>query len=345
MHITPNAVQTGSPQEMSSRRVFVIGATGTIGQATVRALLQRGHQVVCFVRPRAGVRGALAADASRQLLQGATVRFGAVTDPAALARDGLCGEHFDVLVSCLASRTGAPKDAWAVDHQTHVHALEAARAAGVTQVVLLSAMCVQKPLLAFQHAKLAFEKALIESGLTYSIVRPTAFFKSLSGQIERVRRGKPFLLFGDGRLTACKPISDRDLGDYLADCLDQPDRHNRILPIGGPGPAITSREQGDKLFALLGRQPKFSHVPVALLDVIIAVLGTLGRLSPTLADKAELARIGRYYATESMLVLNPQTGQYDADATPSTGTETLFDFYADLASGKVAAERGDHAVF
>lgn len=345
MHITPNAVQTGSPQGMSSRRVFVIGATGTIGQATVRALLQRGHQVVCFVRPRAGVRGALAADASRQLLQGATVRFGAVTDPAALTRDGLCGEHFDVLVSCLASRTGAPRDAWAVDHQAHVHALEAARAAGVTQVVLLSAICVQKPLLAFQHAKLAFEKYLIESGLTYSIVRPTAFFKSLSGQIERVRRGKPFLLFGDGRLTACKPISDRDLGDYLADCLDQPDRQNRILPIGGPGPAITSREQGDKLFALLGRSPKFSHVPVALLDVIIALLGTLGRLIPTLADKAELARIGRYYATESMLVLNPQTGQYDADATPSTGTETLFDFYADLASGKVAAERGDHAVF
>ena len=345
MHITPNAVQTGSPQGMSPRRVFVIGATGTIGQATVRALLQRGHQVVCFVRPRAGVRGALAADASRQLLQGATVRFGAVTDPAALARDGLCGEHFDVLVSCLASRTGAPKDAWAVDHQAHVHALEAARAAGVTQVVLLSAICVQKPLLAFQHAKLAFEKFLIESGLTYSIVRPTAFFKSLSGQIERVRRGKPFLLFGDGRLTACKPISDRDLGDYLADCLDQPGRQNRILPIGGPGPAITSREQGDKLFALLGRPPKFSHVPVALLDVIIAVLGTLGRLIPRLADKAELARIGRYYATESMLVLNPQTGQYDADATPSTGTETLFDFYADLASGKVAAERGDHAVF
>ena len=345
MHTTPNAVQTGSPQGMSSRRVFVIGATGTIGQATVRALLQRGHQVVCFVRPRAGVRGALAADASRQLLQGATVRFGAVTDPAALARDGLCGEHFDVLVSCLASRTGAPRDAWAVDHQAHVHALEAARAAGVTQVVLLSAICVQKPLLAFQHAKLAFEKYLIESGLTYSIVRPTAFFKSLSGQIERVRRGKPFLLFGDGRLTACKPISDRDLGDYLADCLDQPDRQNRILPIGGPGPAITSREQGDKLFALLGRPPKFSHVPVALLDVIIALLGTLGRLIPTLADKAELARIGRYYATESMLVLNPQTGQYDADATPSTGTETLFDFYADLVSGTVAAERGDHAVF
>ncbi len=53
-------------------------------------------------------------------------------------------------------------------------------------------MCVQKPLLAFQHAKLAFENVLVESGLTYSIVRPTAFFKSLSGQIDRLKRGSPF---------------------------------------------------------------------------------------------------------------------------------------------------------
>jgi divinyl chlorophyllide a 8-vinyl-reductase len=323
----------------------MLGATGTIGRATLQALLQRGHQVVCFVRPRAGVGGALGSDASTQLLAGATLRFGSVTDPESLARDGFRGERFDALVSCLASRTGAPKDAWAIDHQAHVHALAAARTAGVTQVVLLSAICVQKPLLAFQQAKLAFEKVLIESGLTYAIVRPTAFFKSLSGQLERVKRGKPFLVFGDGRLTACKPISDQDLGNYLAACLDEPDRHNRVLPVGGPGPAISPRQQGEQLFALLGRPPKFSQVPVALLDLIIAVLGTLGRLVPALADKAQLARIGRYYATESMLVLNPQTGQYDADATPSTGSQTLFDFYADLINGETAPERGDHAVF
>ena len=39
------------------RRVFVLGATGTIGRATVHALLQRGHEVVCLVRPRVGVGG------------------------------------------------------------------------------------------------------------------------------------------------------------------------------------------------------------------------------------------------------------------------------------------------
>jgi divinyl chlorophyllide a 8-vinyl-reductase len=327
------------------RRVFVLGATGTIGRATVRALVRRGHDVVCFVRPRAGVGGTLAPDDSARLLAGAAVRLGEVCDPASLARDGFKGERFDTLVSCLASRTGAPKDAWAIDHQAHMHALAAARNAGVAHVVLLSAICVQKPLLAFQQAKLAFEAALVGSGLTYSIVRPTAFFKSLSGQIERVKQGKPFLVFGDGTLTACKPISDNDLGHYLADCVDDASRHNCVLPIGGPGDAITPRQQGEHLFALLGRPPRLKHVPVALLDVIIGVLGIAGHLAPALAAKAELARIGRYYATESMLVLDPQTGRYDAAATPSTGTETLFDFYAGLVSGAITPERGDHAVF
>jgi divinyl chlorophyllide a 8-vinyl-reductase len=327
------------------RRVIVFGATGTIGRATVRVLVERGHQVVCFVRPRAGVDGALTPDASARLLDGATLRFGDVTDPQSLARDGFRGESFDSVVSCLASRTGAPKDAWAIDHQAHVHVLAAAKNAGVTQMVLLSAICVQKPLLAFQQAKLAFENVLIESGLTYSIVRPTAFFKSLSGQIDRLKRGKPFLLFGDGTLTACKPISDDDLGVYLAECLDEPSRQNRVLPIGGPGEAVTARQQGAHLFALLGREPRFRQVPVALLDAIVWTLAGVGRVFPQMAAKAELARIGRYYATESMLVLDLSTGRYDAAATPSTGTETLFDHYARLLDGGVTPERGDHAVF
>jgi divinyl chlorophyllide a 8-vinyl-reductase len=316
------------------RRVLVLGATGTIGRATVRALVARGHRVACIVR----------AGSANVLFDGAEIRVGDATDPASLARNGIRGERFDVLLSCLASRTGEPGDAWRVDHAAHVAALDAARAAGVDHMILLSAICVQKPVLAFQHAKLAFERHLIASGVDYTIVRPTAFFKSLSGQVERVRRGKPFLIFGDGELTACKPISDDDLAAYLADCIVDPQRRNRILPIGGPGEAITPRMQGEQLFAMIGRPPRFRQVPVRLLDGIVAALAMLGRVVPALRAKAELARIGRYYATESMLVLDPVTGRYDADATPSTGSETLFDYYGRLLRGESDAERGEHAV-
>jgi divinyl chlorophyllide a 8-vinyl-reductase len=279
------------------------------------------------------------------MIDGAVVRFGDPTSALSLEAQGFRGERFETLVSCMASRTGAPADAWAIDYAAHAQALSVALRMGVQHMVLLSAICVQKPLLAFQRAKLAFEEELMRSGLAYSIVRPTAFFKSLSGQIARVQAGKPFLVFGDGQMTQCKPISDDDLGAYLARCVVDPALRDRVLPIGGPGPALSPRQQGEALFALLGRPARIQHIPVALLDGIILGLRLGGLVASALRAKAELARIGRYYATESMLVWDATTGRYDADATPSTGTQTLIDYYAQVLAGDVAVERGDHSVF
>lgn len=314
----------------------MVGATGTIGRATAHELVRQGYEVVCFVRARANTPFDV---------PGAIMRTGDVTNSESLAREGFRDERFDAVVSCMASRTGAPHDAWAIDHRAQLTLLAAAASAGVSHFVLLSAICVQKPKLAFQHAKLAFETALQQSGLTWSIVRPTAFFKSISGQVERVKQGKPFLVFGDGTLTSCKPISDGDLAAFIVGCLSDSGRYNRVLPIGGPGLAITPRDQGEFLFSLLGRPPRFKQVPPGLLQVIARLLGMFGRVIPPLAAKAEFARIGHYYATESMLVWDDVRQRYDAEATPSTGQETLLEYYAQLVRGDVSAERGDHAVF
>jgi divinyl chlorophyllide a 8-vinyl-reductase len=152
-------------------------------------------------------------------------------------------------------------------------------------------------------------------------------------------------MFGDGRLTACKPISDDDLGRFLVHCISSEDCHDRVLPVGGPGDAITPREQGETLAGLLGVEPRFRHVPVAMLDGIVFLLDAFGRISPHLKAKAELARIGRYYATESMLVWDAAAQRYDAAATPSFGSETLADFYACAIRGEAADDHGEHAVF
>lgn len=320
----------------SRTHVLLLGATGSIGRATCAELLAQGYRVSCLLRTpaRAG-----------SLPDGAESVVADVRDPADTQRAIVSISPLRAVLSCMASRTGAPRDAWAVDHDAHLVAMRAAQAKGAGQFVLLSAICVQKPLLEFQRAKLAFEQALQSSGLEWSIVRPTAFFKSLSGQVARVQAGKPFLLFGDGRLTACKPISDRDLARYLVGCIDAPDRRGRILPIGGPGPALTPRAQGEMLFELLGKPARFRHVPVALMDGVVGVLGLLGRLNGRMADKAEFARTGRYYATESMLVWDPVSGLYDADATPEFGEETLRDHYTRMIRGEVAHDLGEHAVF
>ncbi|MEM1284611.1 MAG: NAD(P)H-binding protein [Pseudomonadota bacterium] len=318
------------------RRVLLLGATGTIGRATAHALVDAGFKTVCVVRAMP-VAGTFPADAE--------TRVADVNDRASLLEAGFQGERFDAVISCLASRNGLPRDAWAIDHAANANVLWAATETGTPHFVILSAICVQRPLLAFQEAKLALEAELQQSELTYSIVRPTAFFKSLSGQLERLRAGKPFLLFGNGELTACKPISNEDLAGYLVACLSDPALQNRVLPIGGPGKALTPKEQGELLFSALGKEPRYAHVPVGLMDAIIGVLSTFGWVVPSLKDKAELARIGRYYATESMLVWDEALARYDADATPSFGQDTLADHYRKLVNGEVGDERGEHKVF
>ena len=219
-------------------------------------------------------------------------------------------------------------------------------------MVLLSAICVQKPLLAFQQAKLAFEQALVDSGLRVLHRAADGVLQVAVGPGgERVKQGKPFLVFGDGTLTACKPISDGDLGRLhrrLPGPMHQPPR-SQMLPIGGPGEAITPRQQGEQLFSAAGpAAASSSQVPVALAGhAIVGVLGTVPAMPAAgrWRAKAELARIGRYYATESMLVLDPASGRYSAQATPSTGSQTLHGFYADLLAGRTQMDRGDHAVF
>jgi divinyl chlorophyllide a 8-vinyl-reductase len=309
-------------------KVALTGATGTIGRAVLARLQAEGHDVLCVQRPGSAPP------------QGATALQADLTIPAGLDARALHG--VDAVISCMASRSGAPADAWAVDHAAQGTLLRAAQAAGVGQFVLLSAICVQKPLLEFQRAKLAFEQELAASGLRYAIIRPTAFFKSLSGQVARVQAGKPFLIFGNGEWTACKPISDRDLAAYIVGCLGDPARTG-ILPIGGPGPAITPRAQGQMLFDLLGQPPRFRSLPVGVMDAIIGALSLGGRAVPSLRAKAEFARIGRYYATESMLVWDGT--RYDATATPEFGTDTLRNHYAALIRGEIKTDLGEHAVF
>ncbi len=323
-----------------NRSALVAGASGYIGRAVVRELTARGFRTVALLRREP------TDPLTRKALAGSELRLCEVCDAGSLREQGFRGERFHAVISCLASRSGAPADAWRVDHGANRNLLQGARDSGSDHFILLSAICVQKPRLEFQRAKLAFERELQDAGLRYSIVRPTAFFKSLAGQVNRVKNGRPFLVFGDGRLTACKPISEADLARFLVDCIDDTSRHDRILPVGGPGPALTPREQGAMLCELAGQPLRYRQVPVKLMDAIIAATGALGRLFRPLRDKAEFARIGRYYATESMLVWDEERQRYDADATPEFGADTLRDFYRRvLEDGLQGQELGEHAVF
>ena len=193
----PNdAFRDRSPDQV---RVVVFGATGYIGRFVVKELVQRGYNVVAFARERSGIGGRQGQESVIADFPGAEVRFGDVTQPDSLAAQA-SDQPTDVVISCLASRTGGRKDSWAIDYEATLNTYEQGRKAGMAHFVLLSAICVQKPLLEFQKAKLALEAKLREGeDVSYSIVRPTAFFKSLGAQVESCRKGAPYVMFEGGR--------------------------------------------------------------------------------------------------------------------------------------------------
>jgi divinyl chlorophyllide a 8-vinyl-reductase len=213
---------------------------------------------------------------------------------------------------------------------------------------LLSAFCCGKPGLQFQFAKLKLESEIIrfskrstsnanQTILSYSIVRPTAFFKSLDGQLESARNGKPIIYFGDGSCSA-NPIGETDLANYLIDCATMPksiNMINEIRNIGGPDvPPITKRQQGEMIYDTLGipkNKRKFVSVPVKIFDILIGFFTTSQAISTALnksewvkrcEDAAELTRIVKYYAVEPMVA----TGHNEV-----IGTMKLSDHFKSIA--------------
>jgi divinyl chlorophyllide a 8-vinyl-reductase len=84
--------------------------------------------------------------------------------------------------------------------------------------------------------------------MTFSIVRPTAFFKSVSGQYESILKGNPYVLFGNGAVTQCNPIAAEDLATYLCDsALEEykEQRWGKVSNVGGPDAPLTNKMLGE----------------------------------------------------------------------------------------------------
>jgi len=296
-------------------KIFVAGSTGYIGKNVVKYALENGFDVVTAKRHPDNKPGQL--NKKLKVIKISNNDNNWIADL----------EKVDVIISCLASRTGEPKDAHLVDYKLNCLLLEKAKALKCSQFILLSAICVQKPRLAFQFEKLAFEEELKKSGLNFSIVRPTAYFKSLSGQIENIKKGKPYVYFGDGQITQCNPISEKDLSLYILSCIKDKTKWRKILPIGGPKQSITPKDIGKILFEIFEVSPKYKSFPTKLLDAIRLLLLIISPFSNWAKNKSELIKIAKYYATESMLIWDEKKECYDANMTPSTGKDTLRDYF------------------
>ena len=306
---------SGPGESCTGEKIAVVGATGYIGKAVVRESVRRGYPTTAVMRD-------VSKGQNEPKFQGATLKQFDVQDrEAALNGDLFAPGSVDAVVCCLASRSGTKSDSFAVDYLASLNCAEAAKAAGARRFILLSAFCVksaerQDPYaLQFQYAKMKLEQALAELAddkFDFVSVRPTAFFKSVSGQVEVVDGGGPFVYFdlGAGRTATCNPISEPDLAAALIDQVADDSHKNTYWNLGGPDDGLSMKAQGELIHDVLGKEgnPKLLGVRIGLFDFIINGLQWAADTfkSEKLDDAVELGRIGKYYAIEDMLTTDPR---------------------------------------
>ena len=299
--------------DLANTKVLLLGYTGYIGTTLANVLLEKNIQIVCPVRNE------------RALKKKENIVFVNMSQIESFIETSKVKPT--TVISCIASRKGGITDSWDVEYTLNKFFLNLCKRVGINRFILLSAICVQKPTLEFQKAKLAFETLLKNSTLEYEIIRPTAFFKSLSGQIDRVKKGKSFIVFGNGELTTCKPISARDLSEFIIGFVLRKRAQNKIHLVGGPGPPISPKNQAELLFKLSKNEKKITRISPSLFLVIIYVLMPLSKISKKIQDFREFLKIAYYYATESMLFWDEKNHAYSSDKTPEFGKDTLEDYY------------------
>ncbi|SNS85206.1 SDR family oxidoreductase [Sphingopyxis indica] len=207
-------------------RVMLLGAGGFIGRHILSALAA-GHEVVAVVRSSSGLER-LFPD-----VRFVTVDLAQATDEAAW-RDRLAG------VACIVNAAGLLRGPYMeAVHIAMPRALyAAARAAGVRQAILMSAISARPDVPTdYARTKLAGEAVLRESGLDWTILRPSLVYGdgSYGGtSLLRGMAGFPFAIplpgAGDQAFT---PIHVEDLArDVVRLCGDAAFAGRALEPVG-----------------------------------------------------------------------------------------------------------------
>ena len=238
-------------------KVLVTGGTGFIGPKVVHALRAQGRDVRALVRRPER--------ATQLAAWGAELASGDVTDRASLraAVDGCT--HVVHLVSILK---GSPGDFNRIMTQGTKDLVAAAKDAGVERFVLMSALgtsATTKDTVPYFASKWAMEQEALQSGLEYTIFRPSFVFGNggaLPLFIKQVRYSPVVTVIGSG-LQRIQPIWVDDVAESFSRGVDHPQAANRTFELGGPD-IVTWNELYLRIAKVLGKRRKLLHVPTGL---------------------------------------------------------------------------------
>jgi uncharacterized protein YbjT (DUF2867 family) len=264
--------------------ILLVGASGRLGSIVAQRLLAQGKSI------RVMTRTPLALEHLKG--QGAEVVSGDLRNPASLL--SACQGVEQVLAAAHALDGKGDNNPHTVDDAGNHQMIDAAKAAGAKHFVFLSILgaSVDAPV-EFFRIKYHTEEYLRASGLSYTILRPSAYMdlwaKLIGGPI--LEKGKT-TIFGRGN-NPVNFVAVEDVARFVCIALEEPRAGNRVIEVGGPE-NLTLNQVAEIFERLSGHQAKKRHVP---LTAIRAMSILMQPFNPALS---RLIRLGIFMDTANL---------------------------------------------
>jgi uncharacterized protein YbjT (DUF2867 family) len=267
--------------DSTSGKIAVLGSSGFIGTHLTLFLLQMGYHLNLlhhrtdpdYVSPRGQIESVT----------------GSINDEDALVRCFAGCSHVYHLVGIIAeTRTQTFQRTVAEGSRTII---EAARKAGVAKIIYLSALGASKDAeTAYFRTKWEAEQAVIDSGLDYTIFRPSIVYgvrdKFINMIASMVKYSPIVPVIGDGQYRL-QPIYVEELAAVMAHASRAEHTGGKIYEVGGPE-QLTYMEILDIILRVMGRKRLVMKVPISWARMAAAVMEKILKPAPLTRDQIRM---------------------------------------------------------
>lgn len=242
---------------------LVVGATGFLGREICRRLEERGEPVRALVRPGSPRR--------REVTGGRIeIVHGDLKQPSTLVAACRGARTVISTATCTTFRRGGDT-LETVDRDGQIALVDAARESGVERFVYVSVDPGLPDSIPFVCYKRQVERAIRESGMTWTILKPGPFMEIHLGSTLgwSVEKGTARIV-GSGDVPASY-ISLHDVAAFVLRAIHEPRFRNRDLPLAGPAP-VSPNEALAIFEELTGRRFRVQRMPILMLHVLSVVM-------------------------------------------------------------------------
>ena len=208
--------------------ILVVGATGMLGGAIIRRLVERGEKVRALVRDPSGEE--------RLREAGAETAWGDLKDPPSLRK--ACDGISTLITTANSVARGGDDNVQTVDLEGNRSLINAASLSGVEHFIFVSVQGEDPhspiPLV---RAKGATSRQLRESGMAYTVLMPDVYMDVWIPLVILMpaAMGQPVTLAGEG-IRKHYLVAVDDVAGYAAGAVRNDAAVNRDFLLGGPEP-------------------------------------------------------------------------------------------------------------